>query len=83
MQLVARVTINNHLLFCVVLLRDSASAGHPQGGNVQRITVRTNAVIDVTTKPLTSSIGTGALGSCPVLCKHQQTAVGDYANPLE
>jgi hypothetical protein len=82
MQLIAHVTINNHLLFSDVMLHVSGSAGRPQGGNLQRNTVRTNAVKDVTTKPRTST-DTGALGRCPVLCKHKQTAVGDSVNPLE
>jgi len=80
MQLIAHVTISNRLLFCDVLLHVSASAGHPQGGHLQSNTVRTNAVKDVTTKPRTST-DTGALGSCPGLCKHQQTTVGDLSIP--
>jgi hypothetical protein len=52
MELMAHVTINNHLLFCDVQLRVSASAGPPQGDNSQRNTVRTSAVKDVTTVPL-------------------------------
>jgi len=75
MQLIEHVTINDHLLFSDVLLHVSASAGHPQGGNLQRNTVRTNAVKKVTTKPRTST-DTGALGRCPVLCKHKDSCGG-------